>query len=100
MDLGALLPLYNTTHAVYAIWRMRQLTKEEFLSQLQDRVDDEGSQRSLARKLNISPGYLNDVLQRRKEPREKLLNSLGLQAVTHYVTTSGKTEEKEEESKP
>lgn len=76
---------------------MRQLTKEQFLAQLQDRVDNEGSQRTLARKLKISPGYLNDVLQRRKEPREKLLTSLGLRAVTNYVRTSGTAEEKEEE---
>jgi transcriptional regulator with XRE-family HTH domain len=79
---------------------MRQLTKEQFLAQLQDRVNNEGSQRKLARKLKISPGYLNDVLQRRKEPREKLLKSLGLRAVTNYVKASGTAEEKEEENKP
>ena len=79
---------------------MRQLTKEQFLAQLQDRVNNEGSQRKLARKLEISPGYLNDVLQRRKEPREKLLKSLGLRAVTNYIRISGKAEEKEEENKP
>ncbi len=39
------------------------------------------SQAELSRQCEISPGYINDVLHRRKRPSERLLSLLGVRRV-------------------
>lgn len=42
------------------------------------------SQRDLAKELDVSPQYLNDVLNERREPGESILKPLGLERVISY----------------
>lgn len=50
------------------------------------------SQAALARELGVSTGYLNDILQDRREPGPKVLKALKLQRrVVYEPLTNGKT---------
>lgn len=64
---------------------MKQLSKEEFLDLLTERIELEGSQKALAQKLDISEAYLSDVLRGRREAGAKILSGLRLRAVTNYI---------------
>lgn len=46
---------------------------------LQRKVDAAGSQKLAAKELGISPQYLNDLLQQRRECSDKILEKLGLE---------------------
>jgi hypothetical protein len=43
-----------------------------------------GSQAELARELDVSPQYLHDVLNGRREPGRKILKALGVERVVSY----------------
>lgn len=60
------------------------LTEREALRRLRAVVDDLGSQKAAAAHLNISPSYLCDVLDRRRDPH-KVLERIGLHRVVFYV---------------
>lgn len=64
---------------------MKHLTIDQLLDKIENDVEAEGSQKALAKKLNLSEQYLGDVLKRRRAPGPKVLNSYGLRAVTNYV---------------
>lgn len=64
---------------------MKTLTEVEVLQLLQRRIAQDGSQKALAERMKISPGYLNDVLQGKRRPGRKLLTAMGLKAVIVYV---------------
>ncbi len=64
---------------------MRQLTKEQFTDLLESKIKAAGSQKAFAQTLQVSEAYLSDVLRNRREPGQKILVPLGLQAVTNYV---------------
>lgn len=52
-----------------------------------------GDQQTLARQLGVSPAYISDVLNERKEPGPKILDPLGYERVVTYrrrkATTDG-----------
>ena len=60
------------------------MTKEGLLKLLDSRKAKAGTWAKLAASLGISPQYLNDVKEGRREPGPKLLEALGKHAVTEY----------------
>lgn len=64
---------------------MKQLSEEEFLSLIRDDVKAEGSQKTLAAKLDVSEAYLSDVLRGRRSAGSKILSRYRLKAVTNYI---------------
>ena len=42
------------------------------------------TQKRIAKKFGLSPSYINDVLQRKREPGEKLLRELGYKKIIRY----------------
>ena len=48
-------------------------------------------QKAVATELGISPGYLNDVLQRRREPGRKILKALGLRRKITFERVNGRS---------
>ncbi len=64
---------------------MKPLSKNEVLALLRARAEKAGSQRALAERLGVTPAYLSDVLQGRREPGPKILAALGLRRVEMYL---------------
>ena len=60
------------------------MTKDALLMRLDRMIQQAGGQRALARRLGLSPSYLNDVMRGKREPAGKLLSALGLQRVVRY----------------
>lgn len=56
----------------------------DILRVIRDEVNRAGSQKDLAAKLGVSPTYISDVLNERKEPGEAILEPLGLERVVTY----------------
>lgn len=55
-------------------------------------VRKEGSQRALARKIGVSPTFLNDILLEKREPAGKVVTFLGLQRVVTYIRAADSRE--------
>jgi hypothetical protein len=66
------------------------MNKTEFLSYLRSLVTDAGSQKALAKRLEINEAYLSDILAERREPAEKILSALGMEKVVTYHFVSKK----------
>ena len=62
-----------------------ELTPQELLESLARLAYEAGSQRQLARQLQISPAYLCDVLQGRRDISATLATKLGYTKQTIYV---------------
>lgn len=60
------------------------MTKTEFMLFLHDKIREAGDQKTLAKQLGISQGYLSDVLLGRREPADKILTGLGLRRVVTF----------------
>jgi hypothetical protein len=60
------------------------MTANEVREMLREHVG-EGTQVELAKKMGISPTYLNDILQGAREPGGCVLDWLGLKRVADYV---------------
>jgi transcriptional regulator with XRE-family HTH domain len=60
------------------------MTKQQLLKLLWKKVDEAGSQKQLAEQFKISPAYLNDVLNERREPGKSILDALGIKKVVSY----------------
>ena len=55
----------------------RRLTYDEFLRWLHRRIDAAGvTQQAFAEDLKVSPGYLSDVLNRKRTPSRRFLNAV------------------------
>jgi hypothetical protein len=52
-----------------------------------------GSQKAFAEKHNLSPAYVCDVLNARREPGQSILDALGLIRVVRYRVGSAKKED-------
>jgi hypothetical protein len=59
-------------------------TEAIVIAALQDVIAMEGGQRQAARLLNISPQYVNDVLQGRRDVSAELADRLGFERVTKF----------------
>jgi len=66
---------------------MKELTEDQVVEKLWQ-VLGLGSQRWLARKIGISPAYLNDILHGKREPGPHTLRFLGLTKRVSYVANS------------
>jgi phage portal protein BeeE len=60
------------------------LTEQEFVGELADYVQRCLNQRTAAKELGVSPQYLNDVLNGRRAPGEKLTRAMGYSRLTYY----------------
>jgi hypothetical protein len=61
-----------------------RMTKEQVVALLESECVKAGSQAAWARKYQVSPAYLSDVLAGRREPGGKLLDALGLERLVSY----------------
>lgn len=62
------------------------MTEDDVMKLLKQEIKKAGNQRRWSLANNISPSYLNDVLQRRTSPGPQILNVLGIE-VAGTVTT-------------
>lgn len=60
------------------------LTKHDVIERLRSAVAQAGSQQAFAERERISTQYVSDVLHGRREPGQKLLDTLGLDRVVRY----------------
>lgn len=60
------------------------LTEQEVMARLRAAVAAAGSQKAYAEQIGVSQTYLSDVLTGNRAPGEKILTSLGLEAVAMY----------------
>lgn len=58
-----------------------------FRKLLKDMAEEAGSQRNLAKKLGVSPMFICDILQGRREPGGKILKAMGLQREVRIIRT-------------
>lgn len=61
------------------------ITLDDVRQMLRDKSDGAGSQKALAAQLGVSPQYLGDVLNGKREPGESILEALGLRKVACYA---------------
>jgi len=62
----------------------KQLTYDELVTLLRRRIKECGSQKDFAAMAGISAQYVSDVLHRRREPGQAILDALELQRVVTY----------------
>lgn len=60
------------------------LTEHDVINRLRDAIRVAGSQRAFGRQHGISTQYINDVLRCRREPGQKILDTLGIERVVQY----------------
>lgn len=63
----------------------KQLSLEDVITLLARRCGEAGSQRAFAEAKGVSPQYITDVLRRKREPGQMVLDALGLKKVVTYV---------------
>lgn len=68
--------------------KRKEITIDNVLAKIQAAVSAVGSQRQYAKQIGVSTAYLNDVLNRKREPGEKILHPLGLRKVVIYKEAS------------
>lgn len=57
------------------------MTKEQVIKLLRSACDRAGTQAAWARAHGIAPAYVNDVLNERREPGDKILAALGIERI-------------------
>ena len=60
------------------------MTKQQLIKGLYKLIEKHGTQVELAKGLQVTPAYLNDVLNDRREPNEQFLRRLKLVKVVSY----------------
>ena len=60
------------------------MTKQQLIKGLYKLIEKHGTQVELAKGLQVTPAYLNDVLNDRREPNEQFLRRLKLIKVISY----------------
>lgn len=60
------------------------MNEQDIREHLRIAVLTAGSQKAFAARHGISPAYINDVLQGRREPGEKILAAIGFERVVTY----------------
>ena len=58
---------------------------------LRDAVIEAGSQKNWAKANGLSPAYVNDLLQGRREPTSAILEALGLEKIVYYRRLDAET---------
>jgi hypothetical protein len=67
------------------IWEAFKMTKESLIKLLHKKAERQESWTRLAESLGITPQYLQDIKDGRREPGDKLLRGLGMIKVITYV---------------
>lgn len=60
------------------------LTEQDIIDRLHVAIAKAGSQRAFAQQYKLSAAYVNDVVRRRREPGQKILDALGVDRVVTY----------------
>jgi transcriptional regulator with XRE-family HTH domain len=63
---------------------MKPMSLDQVYGLLAKRLAEAGSQKELARRIGCSTAYISDVLGRRRDPAERILDYLGLEPHTTY----------------
>jgi transcriptional regulator with XRE-family HTH domain len=63
----------------------RTLKTQDVINLLKKQVGIDGSQEQVAFSLGVSPQYLSDVLNGRREPGKKIYEAMGLERVVMFV---------------
>lgn len=58
---------------------------DELLNEIKRRAEAAGGQYKLAGELSITPSYLSDILNKRRDPSKSILEKLGFEAVVTYL---------------
>lgn len=62
----------------------KYLTIEDVINRLKREIETAGNQRQFAQKINVSAAYLNDVMNRKRGPGDKILKAINLQKIVVY----------------
>ena len=66
------------------------MNKSQFIIYLKEQIDRVGSQKAYAQKIGISPQYLSDVVNNRREPGKKMLDAIEfIKTVDYWNFSSG-----------
>ena len=76
----------------YADMAIKKMDLDEFLEFLKKKQGDQTAA-SFASAIGVSPQYLSDVYNGRREPGESITSALKIQRVTTYVVTPTETSE-------
>lgn len=68
---------------------MTEITLIDVFGMLRRACRDAGGQSAWAEVHGISPAYVSDVLNARREPGDKILTALGLRKVVRYAAVRG-----------
>ena len=69
--------------------RLRDMTEEQVRDKVRKIVEAaDGNVSQVARELNISPQYLHDFLNGRRQPGDKILSAVGITKVVTYRATA------------
>lgn len=60
------------------------MTRDELTTLIRAAVKDAGSQRALARKWDVSPSYVTDLLRGLRDPGPTILDAMGLERIIMY----------------
>lgn len=60
------------------------LSQDQALALIRKKIDGEGSQLAFARKHDLSPAYISDVITGRRDPSKAILDAAGLERVVTY----------------
>lgn len=63
------------------------MNEQEVLNRLRDSVNAAGGQREFARKVGLTPAYVNDVLHRRRALADRILAAIGVERKVTYEVT-------------
>lgn len=63
----------------------KQLTQDDVIFLLRKRIAEVGNQKIYAERIGASSTYVSDVLKKKREPGEKILEALGLEKITVYI---------------
>jgi plasmid maintenance system antidote protein VapI len=64
---------------------MKTISADEARKILEDMVEVAGSQKAIARELEITPSYLSDILDGRRDISDKIARKLGYAKETVYA---------------
>lgn len=75
---------------VEAAQRMAEVgTADDVLSVLRDECTSLGSQKAWAKKQGVSPAYVNDILQGRREISDRVAEMLGFERHVIFISNRG-----------
>lgn len=62
------------------------MTRDSVIKKVEKIIEERGTKKAAAEFLGVSQQYLGDLLKGRRDPGEKILSRLGLQAKVIYET--------------